>query len=178
MGCLYTHNIYNTRTNIYGNIIKHNDALQWSNTLLYKKISLLHFILERIDVSCVLEVSGDKDGLLFWPKVLLTIAALLSHSDWAAQPWVTEGPNPSVCLWPSRWHLVPNWLQLTLELTEAVCGTWLYNCLMPTCFRCSSNYLHRCISSVEGQHTTGPLTVDITLLYFPILHCHAFMHRG
>ena len=35
--------------------------------------------------------------------------------------------------------LSPNWLQLQLELnwnwlTQAVWGTWLYNCLTPTCF--------------------------------------------
>ena len=30
----------------------------------------------------------------YWPQVLLTIAALLSHPGWAAQPWVTEGPSP------------------------------------------------------------------------------------
>ena len=79
----------------------------------------------------------------YWPQVLLTIAALLSHSGWAAQPWVTEGPKPSICRWLLRWHLVPNWLQLQLELTltatgtelaQAVCSTWLYNCLTFTCF--------------------------------------------
>ena len=30
----------------------------------------------------------------YWPKVLLTIAALLPNSGWAAQPWVTEGWSP------------------------------------------------------------------------------------
>ena len=30
----------------------------------------------------------------YWPHVLLTIAALLSHSGWAAQTWVSEGPSP------------------------------------------------------------------------------------
>ena len=37
------------------------------------------------------EVSGDKERLQYWPQVLLTIAALLSHIAWVAQPWVTEG---------------------------------------------------------------------------------------
>ena len=38
---------------------------------------------------------GDVDRLLHIdPKVLLTIAALLSLSSWAAQPWVTESPIP------------------------------------------------------------------------------------
>ena len=30
----------------------------------------------------------------YWPQVPLTIAALLSHSGRAAEPWVTEGPSP------------------------------------------------------------------------------------
>ena len=92
------------------------------------------------DVSCVWEVSWRRRQIAtYWPKVLLTIAALLSHFGWAAQPWVTEGPKPSVCRWFSIRHLVPNWPQLQLELTdwnwtEVVCGTWLYNCLTFTCF--------------------------------------------
>ena len=101
------------------------------------KVYLSHFILERVDVGCVWEVSWRRgQTATYWPKVLQTIAALLSHFGWAAQPWVTEGPKPSVCCWLSIRHLVPNWLQLQLELelTQAVCGTWLYNCLTPTCF--------------------------------------------
>ena len=79
----------------------------------------------------VWEVNGRRgQTATYWPKVLLTIAALLS------QPWATEGPKLSVGKLFSRWHLVPNWLllQLGLELTQAVCGTWLYFCLMTTCF--------------------------------------------
>ena len=70
----------------------------------------------------------------YWPKVLLaTIAALLPHLGWAAQPWVAEGPSP---LSGAGSH---SYLQLRLELnwnwlTQVVCGTWLYNCLTPTCF--------------------------------------------
>ena len=40
-----------------------------------------------------------------------TIAALLSHLGWVAQPWVTESPKPSVCKLFSRWHLVSNRLK-------------------------------------------------------------------
>ena len=101
------------------------------------KIYLSHFIIERVDVSCVWEVSWRQgQTATYWPQVLLTIAALLSFSDWVAQPWVTEGPKPSICRWLSIRHLVPNWLQLQLklELTQVICGIWLYNCLTPTCF--------------------------------------------
>ena len=108
-------------------------------THFFIKIYLSHFILG--DVSCVWEVSWRRGQTAsYWPKVVLTLAALLSHSGWTAQPWVTEDLKPSVCKLFSRWHLVSNWLQLQLELeltatrTQAVCSTWLYNCLRTTCF--------------------------------------------
>ena len=81
---------------------------EWTNTLLY---NLSHFILERV-MSVVCERwAGDGDRLLYWLKVLLTIAALLPHLVWVAQPWVTEGPKPSVCCWLSIWHPDSNWLE-------------------------------------------------------------------
>ena len=130
---------------------------EWTHFFI--KIYLSHFFLERVDIGCVLDVSWRRgQTATYWPKVLLTIAALLSHLGWVAQPWVTGGRKPSVCNWLSRWHLVQNWLQLQLKLTQAVCGTWLYNCLTTTCFCCSFGYLHRCISwltaSVENQYIT------------------------
>ena len=72
----------------------------------------------------------------YWPKFLLTIAALLPHSGWSAQPWVTEGLSPlSGAGSHSAGILSPtatgtDWL----GLTKAVCGTWLYFCLTHTCF--------------------------------------------
>ena len=57
-----------------------------------------------------------------------------------------EAASSQSANWFSHWHLVPNWLPLQLELPQAVCGTWLYNCLISTCFRCFSAYLHRFIS--------------------------------
>ena len=106
-------------------------------THFFIKIYLSHFILERVDVGCVWEVSWRRgQTATYWPKVLLTIAALLSHLGWAAQPWVTEGPShlsaagsqfgilsptDSNCDWNSN------------SLTKVVCGTWLYNSLTYTC---------------------------------------------
>ena len=101
-------------------------------THLFIKIYLSHLILERVDVGCAWEVSWRRgQTATYWPKIILTIAALLSHLGWVAQSWVTEGPKLSVCHWFSIRHLVPNWLQLQLELTQAICGTWFYNCLHP-----------------------------------------------
>ena len=88
-------------------------------THFFIKIYLSHFILERVDVGCVWEVSWRQgQTATYWPKVLLAIAAFLSHLGWIAQPWVTEGLKLSVCCWLSCWHLVPNWLQLQLELPK------------------------------------------------------------
>ena len=122
-----------------------------TNTLLYKIIPLTLYS-PKGDVSCVWEVSWRRgQTATYWPQVLLTIAALLSHSGWAAQPWVTEGPSP---LSGAGSHSAGILLQLELELTQDVCGIWLYNCLTYTCF-CLFPQVHLLIDgSVEGQYVT------------------------
>ena len=69
----------------------------------------------------------------YWPKVLLTIAALLPHSVGLLNrgPW---GPKPSVWSWFLTLRASYLQLQLELQLTQVVCGTWLYKCLTLTCF--------------------------------------------
>ncbi len=66
----------------------------------------------------------------YWPKVLLTIAALLPHSGWAAQPWVTEGPSPLSAAGSHAGILSP---------TDSNCNcnwnwnsNWLTNCPKPS----------------------------------------------
>ena len=137
-----------------------------TNTLLYKNTSLTLYS-RKGDISCVWEVSGDKDGLLFWPKVLVTIAALLPHLAGVAQPWVTEGLKPSVCRWLSIRHLVSNCLK------PSVC--WLYYCLTSTCFRCSSAYLHRCISWLTARSRVNILQSSHS--YFSEFHMWTFSSR-
>ena len=114
---------------------------EWTHFFI--KIYLSHFILERVAKGYVWEVSWRwGQTATYWPTVLLTIAALLSHLGLAAQPWVTEGPSlpsgagsHSGILSPTDSNCNWNWTQTPcLELTQAVCGTWLYNCLTPTCF--------------------------------------------
>ena len=65
-------------------------------TQFFIKIYLSHFILERVDVGYVWEVSWRRgQTVTYWPQfILATIAALLSRLGWAAQPWVAEGPSP------------------------------------------------------------------------------------
>ena len=107
-------------------------------THFFIKIYLSHFILERFDVGCVWEVSWRwGQTATYWPQVLLTIAALLSHLGWGCSTVGHWGPQALSLQADSHAGILsPNWLQL--ELTQAVCGTWLYNCLTSTCFCCSS----------------------------------------
>ena len=81
------------------NIIKHNEWTSMNErTHFFIKIYLSHTILERVDVGRVWEESWRRrQTATNWTQVLLTIAALLSHSGRAAQPWATEGLKPSVC---------------------------------------------------------------------------------
>ena len=116
----------------------------------FRKVYLSHFILERVMFLVCERWAGDGDRLLFWPEVLLsTIAALLPHLGLVAQPWVSEGPKPSVWHWFSIRHLVSNWIK------PSVC--WLYYCLTSTCFHCSSAYLHRCISWLTARSRVNML---------------------
>ena len=130
---------------------------KWTHFLI--KISLALYSRNGWCWLCVREWAEDGDRLLYWPKVLLNIAALLPHLGWVAQPWVTESPKPSVSCWLSIQHLVSNWLEPPL-------GTWLYNCLMPSCFHCSSTYLHRCISWLTARSRVNMLHIFKINLFF------------
>ena len=128
------------------------------NTLLYKKY-ISHTLFSKGLMLVVCERwAGDGDRQLYWPQDLLNIAALLPHLGWVAHPWVTEGPKSSVCRWLSIRHLVSNWLQLNWLKPSVF---WLYFCLKSTCFRCSSAYLHRCISWMMTRSRVNMLYNDI-----------------
>ena len=116
-----------------------------------------HFFIKiYVDVGCVWEVSSRRgQTATYWPQVLLTIAAPLSHSGWAAQPWVIEGPKPSAAgsqfgiLSPTGSNSNWNWLKPSVY--------WLYFCLAPTGFRFFRLFtqVHLLIDgSVEGQYVT------------------------
>ena len=104
---------------------------------------------KRVDVGYVWEVSWrQRETATYWPQVPLTIAALLPHSagllnqgHWGPKPLCLElvlTPQVSYLQLELNW----NWLELTNRLTQAICGTWLYNCLTPTCF-CGHTHLHQ-----------------------------------
>ena len=73
-----------------------------TSTLLYENIPLTLYSkgfrksCERVDVGYMWDMSWRwGQTATYWRKVLLvTIAALLPHLGWAAQPCVAEGPNP------------------------------------------------------------------------------------
>ena len=63
-------------------------------THFFIKIYLSHFILERVDVGCVWEVSWRRrQTATYLPKVLLTIAALLPHLGWGCSTVGHWGPK-------------------------------------------------------------------------------------
>ena len=121
------------------NIIQHNIRTSMNEwTHFFIKIYPSHFILERVNVGCVWEMSwrrGQTQQYFF-----LILAGLLNRGS-------TRAAKPSVCNLFSSWHLVPD----RLQLARTASGTWLYNCLMSTCFRCSSAYLNRCISWLTAR---------------------------
>ena len=124
--------------NMHWNIVNNNDFNDRTNSFLYKKnISLT--LYSRM-CWCWLCVRGELETGTYC--YILTQSSS-DHSS-TSSSWLgllirgsLTAVSPQSASWFSRWHLVPNWLQLQLELTKAVCGTWLYNCLMGTFFRCS-----------------------------------------
>ena len=97
---------------------------------------------------------GDGTDCPYLPQVPLYYSSTSSSISWAAQPG-SWGPNdclalalttascPQLRLGLELWlQLELNSASLELQLTQTLCGTWLYNCFMPTCFLWAS-YLHR-----------------------------------
>ena len=79
---------------------------------VFIKMYLSHFILERVNVCCVWEMSWRQGRTVILTQALLvTIAAFLSHLGWGCS---TVGPclEPYVCSWVSlRWHPASDWLE-------------------------------------------------------------------
>ena len=144
-------------------------------THFFIKIYLSHFILERVakDVGYVWEVSWRRrETGTYWPQVPLTIAALLPHSTGLLNRG-PEGLNPLSVFTPRTSYLhqrlvleLPasnsNWLQLT----QAVCSTWLYNCLTSTCL------LWAYASAPNSTTSTGQGNILISWT-----GCTCYLHR-
>ena len=143
--------------NIYtcGNIINNNDE----KTHFFRKINLSQFILERVAKGLMLVMCerwvGDEQTVTYWPQVPLTIAAFLPHSAGLLNHG-PEGPSPLSGVGSHYGILSPTATgtrtvtatrtELCLPQTptaQAICGTQLYNFLMPTCFLCAYAYRSR-----------------------------------
>ena len=105
-------------------------------TSLYKSLT---FYSWKGDVCCVWEMSGDKDGLLYWPQFFL------DHSSTSFASWLgllncrslrAQSPRSGAGFYFGI--LSPT------DLNRL--DTWLYYFQIPTCFCWSSAYLHGCIS--------------------------------
>ena len=155
-----------------GNIINYNDE----RTHFYRKIYLSHFILERVAKRlCVRGELETEQTATYWPQIPLSLATLLSRSTGLLnrRSW---GPSP-------LWELVLTTASY-LQLTEPVCGTELYNCLISTCFLRTSHlhpiqpvhsqcftlisstgcacYLHRCISYLTARPRVNILHYNLS----------------
>ena len=199
--CIYANVVYSYT---YSYKQKHNDDFnERTHPLLNKNIPLTLYSKELMLLVC--EGSWRRrQTTTFWPKVILsTIASLLPRLGWAAQAWVAESPSPlSEVGSHSAGILSPTATAtrtLCHELTQTICGTWLYNCLTSTCFlwayasapnsttstdqgnipisstgctffRCSSAYLHRCIYCLTARSRVLRATLNKTLRKHPTRH--------
>ena len=103
------------------------------------------------DVGSVWEMSWRQEQTaILTPSSSSTIAALLPHLGWVAQPWVTDGLRPSVCK-----LILP--LASCLQLTQTVCALviLLFKAyLLPLFFRLFTQ-VHLLINgTVECQYIT------------------------
>ena len=113
-------------------------------THFFIKIYVSHFILGR---RCFLCVRGELE---MGTDCYILTQSSSDHSSTSFASWLgcsTVGHCLELVLTP-----LASYLQL--ELTQAVCGTWLYLCLTPTCFRLFT-LVHLLIESLaEGQYVT------------------------
>ena len=119
------------------NIIKQNDDFnERSNTLLCKNISLTLYSRKGW---CWLCVRGELE--MGTDCYILTQVLLTNHGSLRAQSPLSATGSHFGILSPTDSN--SNWLKPSVS--------WLYFCLMPTCFRCSSAYLHSCISWLTAR---------------------------
>ena len=105
---------------------------------------------------CVRGKLETEQTATYWPKVPLSLAALLSHSGGLLNrgSW---GPKSSAGSWfslprtatwnPTNWH----------QLTRTLCGPGLYNYLASPCFMWAS-HLHR----IQPVHAQGYILISST----------------
>ena len=122
-------------------------------THFFIKIYLSHFILERVDVGYVWEVSWRRGQ-----SAILTQQYL--STSWLGCSTVGHRGPKALCLplalTPASCLPLTNWLKPPVP--------WLYHCSTFTCFRCSSAYLHRCISWLTTRSRVNMLQNEKTFV--------------
>ena len=104
-----------------------------------------HTLFEKVAKGlCVRGELETEQTATYWPPVPLSLAALLSRSAGLLN-WGSWGPI-ALC-----------WVLVLLSPTEPVCGTRLYNCLMPTYFLWAS-HLH----PIQSVHSQGYTLISLT----------------
>ena len=131
--------IYKYTRNIINLIITSSITNEY--TSLYKSLTLY---FRKGDVCCVWEMSGDKDRLLYWPEFFL------DHSSTSFTFWLGLFNRESLRA-QSPLSATGSHFGILSPTDSNHPGTWLYYFLMPTCFCCSSTYLHRCISWLTAR---------------------------
>ena len=103
------------------------------------KIYLSHFILERW---CLLYVRNEwRQG---WTAILTQVLPF-DHSSTSFSSWLRLLNRESLRA-QSPLSAAGSHFGILSPTASNRLGTWLYYCRTPTCFRCSSAYLHLCIS--------------------------------
>ena len=78
-------------------------------TSSYKSLTLY---FRKGDVCCVWEMSGDKDGLLYWPNFFLDISST-SFASWLGllNRGSLRAQSPQSASWFSHWHPASDYLK-------------------------------------------------------------------
>ena len=122
---------------------------EWTNEQTsLGKCNLSHLILERVMLVVCERWAGNENRLLYWPQVLLTIAALPSHLGWSRSTVCHWGPK-ALCL------LLALTSAFSLQLTLTICALviLLFNAyLLPLFFRLFTQVHFLIDGSVEGQY--------------------------
>ena len=110
-------------------------------TSLYKSLTLY---FRKGDVCCVWKMSGDKDGLLYWPKFFL------DHNSTSFASWLgllNRGPLST----QSPLSGAGSHFGILSPTDSNRPGTWLYYFLISSWFRFTSTYLHGWISWLTAR---------------------------
>ena len=119
-----------------------------TNTLLYKNIISHNLFSKGWCFCCVWEMSWRRNRLLYWPSST-------SFSSWLGCPTVGHWRPQALSLQADS-HAGSQFGILSPTDSDRLCA-WVYYFLPPTCFRCSSAYLHRCISWLTARSMVNML---------------------